>query len=316
MLTIQQIVSQIIQPQVAVINYAKTTKQRVVSDVLDEGDFAYPLINWEYKSTSRNDNIIGRIFTFHFLDLQKINDENSQNIIVDNAEKKANEFIKRLDVFTNDLKINIVVGTINPLYEFNSDYTCGIIFDLEFLQLNNTDVCPMTIADYATFNTDKFLQEFLKTNSKYGYSMTNINIDGFVYADRLPMYFTSVDSQDLPIQSAPMVTIPNYTNNAFKYDDNFFKFINAQNITGLEFIKSPFDGKADSNYPSNSSINSAPYGEAFSILHKQGITFRFTINYYYVDANNVEVIGHEIVYTEANYIIDGGIEYPQNRLYL
>lgn len=200
------------------------------------------------------------------------------------------------------------------------------------------------VADYACFNSDDFLTQFVGNGNQYGYECTFAKFNGKIY-DNIPVqWFALTDINRVPVQVAPRDTISahntdNPATNFLSYDRNWIDFLQSLPIAEkLIFRTSPFtDGvivdtvvnsgtfinqQRDANYPYNNIGGSSPvdnfgatYGEGFQIECAKGDQFILTIKCWYRVGtdNDSAVLGHTVTYRDESYTVDGAILYPANK---
>jgi hypothetical protein len=207
-----------------------------------------------------------------------------------------------------------------------------------------------TISDYACFNSDAWLTEFVAEGYEYGYKCiaAKYNGDNVGTGETLGneglVWYSSPNILKVPVQESPRDTIAAHTDagvTGLSYDKNFIDFLNSLPIADfLTFRTSPFTNDVrvdqvfggptyenqyrDVNYPLteiSQPINiavvqdGATYGEGFQIEFKKCATWSFIIECWYrdsADQDNTAEIGHTVVYRDNNYVIDGATIYPAN----
>lgn len=209
------------------------------------------------------------------------------------------------------------------------------------LQIHPTAICcenemistTNVVADYATFNSDAFLDLYVGIGNQYGYECiaaeyngTKLNISSSV------MWFDEVNLEETPVQIAPRDTITAHDNvgGVLQYSSSWLTFLDSLQITEyLIFRPSPFKDfsvntyKGEKTFPWNEiqtpvGLNGSTwsvYGEGFQIELSKGATFKFTVKFWYRVGTNdaTAVAGHTIVFKDDYYSIDGGIVYPANK---
>lgn len=200
------------------------------------------------------------------------------------------------------------------------------------------------VADYACFNSDHYLAQFIIDGYQYGYECTFAKFNGKIY-DNIPVqWFALTDINRVPVQVAPRDTISAHdTDNPgtqfLSYDRHWIDFLESLPIAEkLIFRTSPFtegvvkdityngtlyaQQRRDANYPKDIfgelSIPigaNGTYGEGFQIECAKGDQFILTIKCWYRVGtdNDSAVLGHTVTYRDDSYTVDGAILYPANK---
>lgn len=189
------------------------------------------------------------------------------------------------------------------------------------------------VADFATFNSDLFLSHLCsELGGSYGYEVISCSFNGETVANGDPVVYTSPDTQIVPVQVAPYVTIPAHTSTSIdsclNYDANWIAFLNSLPIASMiGFRVSPFKGNTtipDMDWPlslTSSTLggsmtpvvidgdSSQQYGEGFQIIWPKGASFRIEIKYNYFNSSSASVTdGHTLIFTHEGYSVDGASE--------
>lgn len=204
----------------------------------------------------------------------------------------------------------------------NNDKVSGarLVFQLDIVNgcsiddyVNN----QTTLADYACFNSDLFLESFINQGGRYGYQVKNININGQIIDESPLVMFDSIDRRIVPVQEGERITIPAYDVEPLSYDHNWIQFL-RDNIPLLVFRTSPFTnfggGVHDDAFPVEQingdlidpSVDGGVYGEGFQIEWPLDWVFNFTIVFWYhIPGQPAPKKSHTIIYDQNSMTIDG-----------
>lgn len=119
-----------------------STKKRVRdSDILDSEN-VYPLFNCYFQNGSAEDGVYTRNFTLLFLDLEKQNESDKNNVI----EAMELEALRLQNKLKNiDGLISLTKFDITPIEQFNSDYTAGVQVELSISEPYGVTICAPTL---------------------------------------------------------------------------------------------------------------------------------------------------------------------------
>ena len=252
-------------------------------------------------------------------------------------------------VFNVDFALNQSNYPVLSKENLNEDYTYTFgVYDASGdnvgcykLSIHPTAICcgdelvstTNVVADYATFNSDAFLELYIGSGNQYGYECISAEYNGTkLNISNSVMWFDEINLEETPVQIAPRDTIVAHDNvgGILQYSGSWLTFLESLQIADyLTFRSSPFKdfslntNKGEKNFPLTEmqiavSLNGTDwgiYGEGFQIEYSKGATFKFTVKFWYrVGTNDATAIsGHTIVFKDDYYSIDGGIVYPANK---
>lgn len=231
------------------------------------------------------------------------------------------------DVRKNVRTVKSSPYTVNPFSLQNNDRLSGAMLNFQLDIATGCNVSDyynseVTIADYATFNSDFFLNTFCIEGRGYGYNCSRAEINGSELGTGDRMNFYKPDTRRIPIQEGERITIPNHDTDTeeahLSYDHNFITFLQSLPIAKfLKFRTSPFNyinaEVVDAGFPTeniNGEITEAVtsqaiYGEGFQIEYPKDTTFEIEVEFHYFSGGSWSR-QHVIKFKHRNYEIDGG----------
>lgn len=255
----------------------------------------------------------------------------STPILQDQAEmaERAREFYEvMLDRIYDSLSVRQSIRSArNEGFEIsrfslkNNDKVSGAKLTFQISVVNGCSIDDYinnqtTLADYACFNSDLFLESLINQGGRYGYQAMSINVNGTITPNSPLVMFNAIDRRVVPVQEGDRITIPAYDVEPLSYDYNWIQFL-QDSVPGLIFRTSPFTNLGtfhDEGYPVEQingdlidpSVEGGVYGEGFQIEWSRGWTFSFAVDFWYhIPGQPSPKKSHRIVYTETEMIIDG-----------
>jgi hypothetical protein len=169
----------------------------------------------------------------------------------------------------------------------------------------------LQIADFATFNSNSYLEDIVAGGGQYGYRCINFFSSGVYTNINYTKSFSRTNTKTLDVQIPPYDTIPAYTVNSFNYDKNWIDFLQDlfTNIgwAWMRFNTSPYDGKKEqATYPIG--MQSGVYGEGFQLAWPQNYNWSFEIEYMYDESGTGDwATNHTVRFTNDGMYVDGAL---------